>query len=80
MWRGDFERSRALMQNSLSWIAGPLRQERIGTTGTSSVLWMGMLAASNAYLGNFQDAAVAAKEACTIADEVCRPYDVALAY
>ena len=80
MWRGDFERSRALMQDNRNWTAGPLRQERIGTTGTSSVLWMGMLAASNAYLGNFQEATVAAREACAIADEVRRPYDIALAY
>jgi class 3 adenylate cyclase/tetratricopeptide (TPR) repeat protein len=80
MWRGDFQRSLALLQNNRAWTAGPLRQERIGTTGTSSVLWMGMLAASHAYLGNFRDGTVAAEEACEIADEVRRPYDVALAY
>ena len=80
MWRGDFRRSLALLQDNQSWTMGPLRQERIGTTGTSSVLWMGMLAASHAYLGNFGDARLAAREACTIADEVRRPYDIALAY
>jgi class 3 adenylate cyclase/tetratricopeptide (TPR) repeat protein len=80
MWRGDFRRSLALLQNNQSWTTGPLRKERIGTTGTSSVLWMGMLAASHAYLGNFRDATAAAREACAIADEVNRPYDIALAY
>jgi class 3 adenylate cyclase/tetratricopeptide (TPR) repeat protein len=80
MWRGDFRRSLGLIQGNQSWTEGPLRQERIGTTGTSSVLWMGMLAASHAYLGNFREADVAAKRACEIADEVQRPYDIALAY
>jgi tetratricopeptide (TPR) repeat protein len=80
MWRGDFRRSLALLQHNQAWTTGPLRQERIGTTGTSSVLWMGMLAASHAYLGNFTEARSAAAKACAIADEVNRPYDIALAY
>ena len=80
MWRGDFRRSLALLQHNQAWTEGPLRQERIGTTGTSSVLWLGMLAASHAYLGNFAEARAAAEKACAIADEVNRPYDVALAY
>lgn len=80
MWRGNFQRSLALLQNNQAWTSGPMRQERIGTTGTSSVLWLGMLAASSAYLGNFQDATAAAREACAIADEVRRPYDMALAH
>jgi class 3 adenylate cyclase/tetratricopeptide (TPR) repeat protein len=80
MWRGDFRRSLALLQPNQAWTTGPLRQERIGTTGTSSVLWMGMLAASHAYLGNFAEARDATEKACAIADEVNRPYDIALAY
>ena len=80
MWRGNFQRSLALLQDNQAWTRGPMRQERIGTTGTSSVLWLGMLAASSAYLGNFQDALAAAREACAIADEVRRPYDMALAH
>lgn len=80
MWRGDFRLSLALLRENQSWTNGPLRQERIGTTGTSSVLWLGMLAASHAYLGNFRQATAAAQEACAIADEVRRPYDMALAY
>ena len=80
MWRGDFRRSLTLLQDNQSWTAGPLRQERIGTTGTSSVLWLGMLAASHAYLGNFREATATAQKACAVADEVQRPYDIALAY
>lgn len=80
MWRGDFRQSLALLRENQSWTSGPLRQERIGTTGTSSVLWLGMLAASHAYLGNFRQASAAAQQACAIADEVRRPYDMALAY
>lgn len=80
MWRGDFRQSLALLRDNQSWTNGPLRQERIGTTGTSSVLWLGMLAASHAYLGSFRQAIATAQEACAIADEVRRPYDMALAY
>lgn len=80
MWRGDFRQSLALLRENQTWTSGPLRQERIGTTGTSSVLWLGMMSASHAYLGNFREAIATAREACAIADEVRRPYDMALAY
>jgi class 3 adenylate cyclase/tetratricopeptide (TPR) repeat protein len=80
MWRGDFRHSVALLEDNLDWIKGPLRHQRIGTTGTGSVLWLGMLGASQARLGNFPQAIAAAREACLIADEVRRPYDIALAY
>lgn len=80
MWRGEFQKALALLRDNQSWTSGPLRLERIGTTGTSSVLWLGMLAASQAYLGNFSDAETAAEQARSIADEVHRPYDMALAH
>jgi len=80
MWRGDFQQSVALLQDNLAWIEGPLRHQRIGTTGTGSVLWLGMLGASHARLGNFPVAIDAARRACLIADEVQRPADIALAY
>ena len=80
MWRGHFQQSVALLENNLSWIDGPLRHQRMGTTGTGSVLWLGMLGASHGRLGNFQAAVDAAQKACLIAEEVQRPYDIALAY
>jgi class 3 adenylate cyclase/tetratricopeptide (TPR) repeat protein len=80
MWRGDFRQSVAVLEDNLAWIDGPLRHQRIGTTGTGSVLWQGMLAASHGRLGNFEVAIDAARKACLIADEVQRPYDIALAY
>lgn len=80
LWRGNFQRCRALLQPNRSWTGGPLRHERIGTTGTSSVLWLGMLSASHAYLGYFDDAIATSREACIIADDVRRPYDMALAH
>jgi class 3 adenylate cyclase/tetratricopeptide (TPR) repeat protein len=80
MWRGDFRQSVALLEDNLAWIDGPLRHQRIGTTGTGSVLWLGMLGASRGRLGNFPAAIDAAQKACLIADEVQRPYDIALAY
>jgi len=80
MWRGNFQQSVALLEDNLAWIDGPLRHERTGTTGTGSVLWLGMLGASRGRLGNFPSAIDAAQKACAIAEEVQRPYDVALAY
>ena len=80
MWRGDFRQSVAVLEDNLAWIDGPLRHQRIGTTGTGSVLWLGMLGASHGRLGNFEAAIDAARKACLIADEVQRPYDIALAY
>jgi tetratricopeptide (TPR) repeat protein len=79
MWRGDFRQSVALLEDNLAWIDGPLRHLRM-STGTGSVLWLGMLGASRGRLGNFPAAMDAAQKACLIADEVQRPYDIALAY
>src|SRR5437660_10502514 len=80
MWGGDFRKSVAVVEDNLGWIDGPLRQQRMGTTGTGSVLWQGMLGASHGRLGNFEVAIDAARKACVIADEVQRPADIALAY
>ncbi len=80
MWRGDFRQSAAVLEDNLAWIDGPLRNQRIGTTGTGSVMWLGMLGASHGRLGNFEAAIDTARKACLIADEVRRPADIALAY
>jgi class 3 adenylate cyclase/tetratricopeptide (TPR) repeat protein len=80
MWRGDFQQSVAVLEDNLDWTDGPLRHQRTGATGTGSVLWLGMLGASHGRLGNFEAAIDAARKACLIADEVQRPYDIALAY
>ncbi len=78
MWRGDFRSLLDILEPNTGWIAGPLRHERMITTSTSSVLWKGMIAASHAYLGDFESAIRAGDEACLIAREGQRPYDVAL--
>jgi class 3 adenylate cyclase/tetratricopeptide (TPR) repeat protein len=80
MWRGDFRQSVGVLEDNLAWIDGPLRHQRVGTTGTGSVLWLGMLGASHGRLGNFGVAIDAATKACLIADETQRPVDIALAY
>jgi class 3 adenylate cyclase/tetratricopeptide (TPR) repeat protein len=80
MWRGNFHRLLDILEPNTGWIAGPLRHERMITTSTSSVLWKGMIAASHAYLGNFESAIRAGEEACSIAREGQRPYDVALSF
>jgi tetratricopeptide (TPR) repeat protein len=80
MWRGDFRQAVAVLEDNMAWIDGPLRHQRVGTTGTSSVLWLGMLGASQGRLGNFAAAIDTARKACLIADEVRRPADIAIAY
>jgi class 3 adenylate cyclase/tetratricopeptide (TPR) repeat protein len=80
MWRGDFRQSAAVLEDNQAWIDGPMRHQRIGTTGTGSVMWLGMLGASHGRLGNFETAIEVARRACLIADEVERPADIALAY
>ncbi len=80
MWRGDFRQAVAVLEDNMAWIDGPLRHHRVGTTGTSSVLWLGMLGASQGRLGNFAAAIDTARKACLIADEVRRPADIAIAY
>jgi class 3 adenylate cyclase/tetratricopeptide (TPR) repeat protein len=80
MWRGDFRQAVAVLEDNMAWIDGPLRHQRFGTAGTSSVLWLGMLGASQGRLGNFAAAIETARKACKIADEVRRPADIAIAY
>jgi tetratricopeptide (TPR) repeat protein len=78
MWRGNFRSLLDILEPNTGWIEGPLRYERMVTTSTSSVLWKGMIAASHAYLGSFESAIRAGQEACAIAREGRRPYDIAL--
>lgn len=80
MWRGDMRQVVAVLEDNMAWIDGPLRHQRAGTAGTSSVLWLGMLGASQGRLGNFAVAIETARRACEIADEVRRPADIAFAY
>jgi len=80
LWKGQFGQAIELLADHTTLVSGPMRRARIGTTGTTSVLWLGMLAACEAYLGNFERAATVCATACQIADENPRPYDVALAY
>jgi len=80
MWHGDMRQAVAVLEDNMTWIDGPLRHQRAGTAGTSSVLWLGMLGASQGRLGNFVAAVETARRACEIADEVRRPADIAFAY
>jgi len=79
MWAGRFERARALLLAREARVAGEFRTKRIGTAGTISVLWLGMLGAVEAYLGRFEDSRRHVDESVAIADELGRPYDQAIA-
>src|SRR5262249_57509872 len=70
MWRGDFRQSVAVLEDNMAWIDGPLRQQRIGTTGTGSVLWLGMLGASPGRLGDFAIATDIAPQTSPIPPQV----------
>jgi class 3 adenylate cyclase len=59
---------------------GEQRHERFGMTGVWSVQMLILNAISKAHLGAFDDAAVSAREACSIADEAGHPYDEGLAF
>lgn len=78
-WLGECQLALQLLRPPPADLLGELRHARIGTTGISSVLWLGLLCATQAYLGEFDDALAAGAQAQQIAAEANRPYDVAIA-
>lgn len=78
-WLGECRLALRLLHPPPAELLGELRHARIGTTGISSVLWLGLLCATQAYLGEFDEALAAGAQARDIAAEVNRPYDLALA-
>ena len=78
-WLGEPEHALRLLDPPPLDLLGELRHERIGTTVTSSVLWLGLLCATRAYLGAFESGLAAGAQAQDVAEEGRRPYDIALA-
>jgi tetratricopeptide (TPR) repeat protein len=74
-WAGNFKSVIELLTPHRDLLTGPLRDQRIGTAGTTSVLWLGMLGAAHAYLGQFDKAQMDVEAARAIAGELERPYD-----
>ncbi len=77
-WSGQYGRVVELLAAETHRFKGPLRSRRIGTAGTLSVLWYGLLGAARAYLGDFARATSDVDEAAAIASETKRPYDLVL--
>jgi tetratricopeptide (TPR) repeat protein len=78
-WSGNLARVKELLSPHLERLTGPLHDQRIGTAGTTSVLWLGLLGAAEAYLGEFERALENMEAARAIADDLERPYDQAIA-
>jgi len=76
---GDYRRSIPVLQSSLHAVTGKHRHARMGTTGTSSVLYLSLLAYCCAFLGQFRRGAAYSARACKIATEVNRPFDIGVA-
>lgn len=79
MWSGQFKRVRDLLAPGIESVVSRFREHRIGTAGTISVLWLGMLGAAEAYLGSFDEAQTRIDQALAIANDLERPYDEAMA-
>jgi class 3 adenylate cyclase/tetratricopeptide (TPR) repeat protein len=79
LWRGEIAETSRALSVALDWTSGPFRHRRLGTTGASSILCLGALAAAKGFAGQFAEAEKFAIEATAIAGEVERPYDSALA-
>jgi tetratricopeptide (TPR) repeat protein len=79
-FKGDYGAAIELLSGDLADLLGRHRHTRFGMTGTNSVLHLSLLSHSGAYLGAFLDAETHAREACAIAEEIGRPYDVGVAH
>lgn len=79
-WSGDFESVIGLLEPwCADFASGPIRMQRLGTAGTVSVLWHGLVGAAKAYLGEFPGAMTFLRRAVLIATETERPYDLIMA-
>ena len=79
LWRGEIREAIAALESGTEWTAGAMRQQRLGTTGATSVPYLGFLASANAFTGRFGHAERLADEAGAIAREAGRPYDLVVA-
>lgn len=79
-FHGDYGAAVQLLTGDLGDLRRVHRHTRFGMTGTSSVLHLSLLSHSQAYRGAFPEAEAHAREACSIAEETGRPYDVGVAH
>jgi len=78
-FHGDYRRALSVLRSSLGAATGDQQHARMGTTGTTSVLYLSLLAYCCAFLGRFRRGALYSAEACRLALEIDRPFDIALA-
>jgi class 3 adenylate cyclase/tetratricopeptide (TPR) repeat protein len=76
LWRGELAQARAALATGIQWRSSEFRHVRLGTTGTSSILSLHVLASANAFAGAFEVAEELARDAVAIAAEGGRAYDV----
>ncbi|HZB92949.1 MAG TPA: AAA family ATPase, partial [Stellaceae bacterium] len=75
LWRGELAEARSTLDAGIDWRSSEFRHQRFGTTGTSSILTLHVLASANAFAGNFAAADKFAADAIAIAAEGKRSYD-----
>jgi class 3 adenylate cyclase/tetratricopeptide (TPR) repeat protein len=76
LWRGELAEARAVLRVETDWRSSEFRHRRFGTTGTTSILSLHVLASANAFAGAFEAGEKFAADAVTIAAEGGRAYDV----
>ncbi len=78
-FRGDLARALASVEPFVDKLNTDWRHDRIGSTATSSVLWLSNRAGMLAECGRFPSAVSLAQQVLDIASETQRPFDMALA-
>ncbi|MDB5583222.1 MAG: hypothetical protein JWR80_8398 [Bradyrhizobium sp.] len=79
-FHGDYAAAVELLTADLADLRQAHRHTRLGMTGTNSILHLSLLSHSQAYRGAFVEAEAHAREACAIAEETGRPYDIGVAH
>ena len=79
-FHGEYRQAAKILVDMLPYITERHRHHRFGTTGTGSVLYLGLLGYCHAFLGEFERAFDYCRQACDVAHEVDRPFDIVLAY
>jgi class 3 adenylate cyclase/predicted ATPase len=72
---GNFRKSVDILSGQIERLRGENVLKRLGTTSTTSVLYLTMIGIAASSLGAFDQARPALEEAATIAEQTGRPYD-----
>jgi predicted ATPase len=76
---GKLKDAVAVLKPDAAQLMGEMRLKYAGTTGTTSVLYLTSLANACSFIGDFEAASAYSQQACAIADEIKRPYDLSYA-